>query len=81
MGISDAADAAYMGSYDISYTTADDTFADIHNLDHCIKYLNQSLVTFGFPSALNLYSSEPVRSALQFSSQLIKLMYFLKNLF
>ncbi|KAH8957282.1 hypothetical protein BDL97_07G085100 [Sphagnum fallax] len=59
MGISDAADAAYMGSYDMSYTTADDTFADIHNLDHCIKYLNQSLVTFGFPSALNLYSSEP----------------------
>lgn len=38
----------------------DDTFADIHNLDHCIKYLNQSLVTFGFPSSLNLYSSEPV---------------------
>ncbi|KAH9557614.1 hypothetical protein CY35_07G093500 [Sphagnum magellanicum] len=59
MGISDAADAAYMGSYDMSYTTADDTFADIHNLDHCIKYLNQSLITFGFPSALNLYSSEP----------------------
>ncbi len=42
----------------------DDAFADIHNLDHCIKYLNQSLVTFGFPSALNLYSSEPVRSVL-----------------
>jgi len=38
----------------------DDTFADVHNLDHCIKYLNQSLVTFGFPSGLNLYSSEPV---------------------
>jgi len=38
----------------------DDAFADIHNLDHCIKYLNQSLVTFGFPSGLNFYSSEPV---------------------
>ncbi|XP_024387372.1 uncharacterized protein [Physcomitrium patens] len=37
----------------------DDTFADVHNLDHCIKYLNQSLVTFGFPSGLNLYSSDP----------------------
>ncbi len=50
----------------------DDAFADIHNLDHCIKYLNQSLVTFGFPSALNLYSSEPVRSVLysQFFFQL-----------
>ncbi|KAG0619697.1 hypothetical protein M758_4G158000 [Ceratodon purpureus] len=58
MGISDG-DAGYMGSYDTSYTSGDDTFADIHNLDHCIKYLNQSLVTFGFPSGLNLYSSEP----------------------
>jgi X breakpoint 2-interacting protein len=58
MGISNA-DGAYMGSYDVTYTSGDDAFADIHNLDHCIKYLNQSLVTFGFPSALNLYSSEP----------------------
>lgn len=52
-------DSGYMGSYDTSYTSGDDTFADIHNLDHCIKYLNQSLVTFGFPSGLNLYSTEP----------------------
>ncbi|KAG0592023.1 hypothetical protein M758_1G202000 [Ceratodon purpureus] len=58
MGMSDG-DAGYMGAYDPSYTSGDDTFADIHNLDHCIKYLNQSLVTFGFPSGLNLYSSEP----------------------
>jgi X breakpoint 2-interacting protein len=71
MGISNA-DGAYMGSYDVTYTSGDDAFADIHNLDHCIKYLNQSLVTFGFPSALNLYSSEPVRSVLysQFFFQL-----------
>lgn len=39
----------------------EDIFADVHNLDHCIKYLNQSLITFGFPSGLNLYSSDPVR--------------------
>lgn len=58
MGMSEG-EAGYMGSYDPSYTSGDDTFADIHNLDHCIKYLNQSLVTFGFPSGLNLYSSEP----------------------
>lgn len=58
MGMSDA-DVGYMSSYDTSYNSVDDTFADVHNLDHCIKYLNQSLVTFGFPSGLNLYSSEP----------------------
>lgn len=44
----------------------DDTFADVHNLDHCIKYLNQSLVTFGFPSGLNLYSSEPVSAVIPY---------------
>lgn len=55
-----------------------DAFADINNLDHCIKYLNQSLFTFGFPSALDLYSSEPVRRGLigQFSSDPCKQMYF-----
>lgn len=58
MGMSDV-DVGYMSSYDTSYNSGDDTFADVHNLDHCIKYLNQSLVTFGFPSGLNLYSSEP----------------------
>lgn len=34
-------------------------FADVTNLDHCIKYLNQSLVTFGFPAALDLVSNNP----------------------
>lgn len=38
----------------------EDVFADVHNLDHCIKYLNQSLVALGFPSGLSLYSSDPV---------------------
>ncbi|CAK9878294.1 unnamed protein product [Sphagnum jensenii] len=59
MGNSDIDDGAYMGSYDMSYISGHDAFADINNLDHCIKYLNQSLFTFGFPSALDLYSSEP----------------------
>lgn len=36
------------------------TFADASNLDHCIKYLNQSLVTFGFPGGLDLVSNNPV---------------------
>ncbi|KAH8959447.1 hypothetical protein BDL97_06G077600 [Sphagnum fallax] len=45
----------------MSYMSGHDAFADINNLDHCIKYLNQSLFTFGFPSALDLYSSEPQR--------------------
>jgi X breakpoint 2-interacting protein len=59
LGNSDIDDGAYMGSYDMSYMSGHDAFADINNLDHCIKYLNQSLFTFGFPSALDLYSSEP----------------------
>uniref|UniRef100_A0A7I4AAC6 Uncharacterized protein n=1 Tax=Physcomitrium patens TaxID=3218 RepID=A0A7I4AAC6_PHYPA len=58
MGLTDV-DGGYGGLYDSSDVFGDDTFADIHNLDHCIKYLNQSLVTFGFPSGLDLYSSEP----------------------
>eukprot|EP00250_Pteridium_aquilinum_P020912 c24989_g11_i1 orf=271-1578(+) len=37
----------------------DIAFADVNNLDHCIKYLNQSLVTFGFPAALDLISNNP----------------------
>lgn len=53
----------------------DDTFADIHNLDHCIKYLNQSLVTFGFPSGLNLYSSEPVSASNHFIASRFVCLY------
>ncbi|CAM6047426.1 unnamed protein product [Sphagnum compactum] len=58
MGTSDG-NGVYLGAYETAYTTQEDVFADVHNLDHCIKYLNQSLVTFGFPSALNLLSAEP----------------------
>ncbi|CAK9274913.1 unnamed protein product [Sphagnum jensenii] len=58
MGTSDG-NGVYLGAYETAFTTQEDVFADVHNLDHCIKYLNQSLVTFGFPSALNLLSADP----------------------
>ncbi|TQE05785.1 hypothetical protein C1H46_008604 [Malus baccata] len=35
-------------------------FADVGNLEHCIKYLNQTLVTFGFPASLDLFAKDPV---------------------
>ncbi|XP_010525726.1 PREDICTED: afadin- and alpha-actinin-binding protein [Tarenaya hassleriana] len=38
-------------------------FADVDNLDHCIKYLNQTLVTFGFSASLDLFASDPVSVA------------------
>ncbi|XP_039018984.1 afadin- and alpha-actinin-binding protein-like isoform X1 [Hibiscus syriacus] len=39
------------------------TFADAENLDHCTKYLNQTLVTFGFPTSLDLFADDPVSVA------------------
>ncbi|KAJ7550775.1 hypothetical protein O6H91_07G117700 [Diphasiastrum complanatum] len=33
-------------------------FADVSNLEHCIKYLNQTLTTYGFPSSLDLFSGD-----------------------
>ena len=38
-------------------------FADVGNLEHCIKYLNQTLVTFGFPASLDLFANDPVSFA------------------
>ncbi|KAL3841044.1 hypothetical protein ACJIZ3_025635 [Penstemon smallii] len=38
-------------------------FANINNLEHCAKYLNQSLVTFGFPASLDLFANDPVSVA------------------
>ncbi|KAG6383294.1 hypothetical protein SASPL_156958 [Salvia splendens] len=35
-------------------------FADLNNLEHCAKYLNNTLVTFGFPASLDLFSNDPV---------------------
>ncbi|KAJ0789013.1 putative envelysin [Helianthus annuus] len=37
------------------------TFAAVDNLDHCMKYLNQTLVTFGFPASLDLFATDPQR--------------------
>ncbi|KAL9242264.1 hypothetical protein vseg_016283 [Gypsophila vaccaria] len=38
-------------------------FADVNNLEHCIKYLNQTLVTFGFSASLDLFANDPVSVA------------------
>lgn len=45
------------------YAVGDHTFADVTNLDHCAKYLNQTLITFGFPASLDLFSNDPVSIA------------------
>ncbi|OAY68200.1 Afadin- and alpha-actinin-binding protein [Ananas comosus] len=39
------------------------SFADVGNLEHCAKYLNQTLVTFGFPASLDLFANDPVSVA------------------
>ncbi|VVA99535.1 unnamed protein product [Arabis nemorensis] len=41
----------------------DHSFADVDNLDHCVKYLNQSLVTYGFSASLDLFATDPVSIA------------------
>ncbi|XP_071725400.1 uncharacterized protein [Rutidosis leptorrhynchoides] len=46
-----------------TFGTSEHTFADTGNLDHCIKYLNQTLVTFGFPASLDLFATDPVSVA------------------
>ncbi|GMH03987.1 hypothetical protein Nepgr_005826 [Nepenthes gracilis] len=46
-----------------SFGMSEFTFADVNNLEHCTKYLNQSLVTFGFPASLDLFASDPVSIA------------------
>ncbi|KAG6475685.1 hypothetical protein ZIOFF_064914 [Zingiber officinale] len=38
-------------------------FADDGNLEHCVKYLNQTLVTFGFSASLDLFATDPVSVA------------------
>eukprot|EP00249_Psilotum_nudum_P001450 c13918_g1_i1 orf=2-622(-) len=48
-----------LGSTHGSFISGEVAFADINNLEHCIKYLNQSLVTFGFPASLDLHSNNP----------------------
>ncbi|KAF7806631.1 afadin- and alpha-actinin-binding protein [Senna tora] len=46
-----------------SITIGEYTFADADNLEHCAKFLNQSLVTFGFPASLDLFANDPVSIA------------------
>ncbi|KAK1268231.1 hypothetical protein QJS04_geneDACA013889 [Acorus gramineus] len=49
-------------------------FADETNLDHCAKYLNQSLVTFGFPASLDLFAGDPeAKAKVGFKAQIEKL--------
>ncbi|KAG7966173.1 hypothetical protein I3843_08G036200 [Carya illinoinensis] len=35
-------------------------FADVGNLEHYAKYLNRTLVTYGFPASLDLFANDPV---------------------
>ncbi|CAA6671084.1 unnamed protein product [Spirodela intermedia] len=41
-------------------STSGTHFRDAGNLEHCAKYLNQTLVTFGFPASLDLFATDPV---------------------
>ncbi|KAI3709106.1 hypothetical protein L2E82_38864 [Cichorium intybus] len=46
-----------------SFGASEHAFADVDNLDHCAKYLNQTLVTFGFSASLDLFATDPVSIA------------------
>ncbi|GMY35372.1 afadin- and alpha-actinin-binding protein isoform X1 [Fagus crenata] len=46
-----------------AYTIGEYAFADVGNLEHCAKYLNQTLVTYGFPASLDLFANDPVSIA------------------
>ncbi|XP_050219605.1 uncharacterized protein LOC126669996 isoform X1 [Mercurialis annua] len=51
-----------IGDYNNSNSN-DNAFADVNNLEHCAKYLSQTLVTFGFPASLDLFANDPVSIA------------------
>ncbi|XP_010452070.1 PREDICTED: afadin- and alpha-actinin-binding protein-like [Camelina sativa] len=55
-----ATDSEYDAKVLSQSTTGDNTFANVDNLEHCTKYLNQTMVTFGFPASLDLFSNDPV---------------------
>lgn len=59
--------------YEFDYS--EHTFADVGNLDHCIKYLNQTLVTFGFPASLDLFATDPVRNLCFICGSLFELCF------
>ncbi|XP_042966108.1 uncharacterized protein LOC122299733 [Carya illinoinensis] len=44
-------------------TIGEYAFADVGNLEHCAKYLNRTLVTYGFPASLDLFANDPVSVA------------------
>ncbi|KAG2699361.1 hypothetical protein I3843_07G188900 [Carya illinoinensis] len=46
-----------------AFTIGEYAFADVGNLEHCTKYLNQTLVTYGFPASLDLFANDPVSVA------------------
>ncbi|OWM84340.1 hypothetical protein CDL15_Pgr027109 [Punica granatum] len=46
-----------------AFSIGEYTFADAGNLEQCAKYLNQTLVTFGFPASLDLFANDPVSIA------------------
>ncbi|XP_051151355.1 uncharacterized protein LOC127265551 [Andrographis paniculata] len=43
--------------------TSEYAFANLDNLEHCVKYLNNTLVTFGFTASLDLFANDPVSVA------------------
>ncbi|EFH62515.1 hypothetical protein ARALYDRAFT_480844 [Arabidopsis lyrata subsp. lyrata] len=45
------------------FSLREHNFADVDNLENCIKYLNQSLVTYGFSASLDLFATDPVSIA------------------
>lgn len=56
-------EADLRSSMELGYGLGEYTFAHVNNLEHCIKYLNQTLVTYGFPASLDLLSNDPVSVA------------------
>lgn len=54
-------------------------FANAENLEHCARYLNQTLVTFGFPASLDLFATDPVLPlpSLSPGSQLLHVYVFI----
>ncbi|KAK9097874.1 hypothetical protein Syun_024919 [Stephania yunnanensis] len=57
------AEFEFRGSGQSGFAMSEYTFADTGNLEHCAKYLNQTLVTFGFPASLDLFANDPVSIA------------------
>ncbi|GAB2291468.1 hypothetical protein Dimus_025723 [Dionaea muscipula] len=61
MAPTDIADFDLRASPPSGFVSSELAFADVNNLEHCAKYLNQTLVSFGFPASLDLFAADPVR--------------------